>query len=62
LAWHDAWGNIHRYRPDFELDGELVEVKGYLRAEDQMKYEAVLREHPDLRWRIVFSKDIKKFA
>lgn len=52
------------YVPDFIIsfpDGRkvYVEVKGYLRYEDQVKLRAVRRDNPDLDIRMLFAVDNK---
>jgi hypothetical protein len=54
----------HKYKPDFVItkpDGRKVylEVKGYLRWEDQRKMRAVKEYNPDLDIRFYFPKDNK---
>lgn len=50
------------YIPDFVIersDGSklYIEVKGYLRRDDERKLLAVLRDHPSLDLRILFAQD-----
>lgn len=48
------------YVPDFVIDDKIyVEVKGYLRYEDQVKMRAVKDSNPYLDIRFVFAKDNK---
>lgn len=55
---------VKNYIPDFiitEKDGskKYIEVKGYLRYEDQVKMKAVRYSHPDLHIEMWFPKDQK---
>lgn len=48
------------YNPDFCINGKIyVEVKGYLRYEDQVKMRAVKASNPFLDIRFVFAVDNK---
>ena len=52
------------YVPDFVVELSnghkiYIEVKGYLRRDDEKKLLAVRRDHPDVDLRIVFDKDNK---
>lgn len=53
-----------KYIPDFVVTTNngrrvYIEVKGYLRREDEEKLLAVKRQNPDIDLRIVFAKDNK---
>lgn len=47
----------HRYTPDFVLpNGIIVETKGLFDSDDRKKHELILRQHPGLDIRFIFSR------
>ena len=54
IEWEDL--KYRTYTPDFELDnGIIIETKGLFSAGDRRKHLEILRQHPKLDIRFVFS-------
>jgi|SRR5579859_4355731 len=48
------------YTPDFYLvnENKFIEVKGRLTEQDEVKYKAFRKQHPDVKWQMLMSEDI----
>jgi hypothetical protein len=51
------YNNGRKYHPDFEIDEEIIEIKGYHTPDVDLKEKAVLEQQ--FRYRILYKKDIQ---
>jgi len=49
------------YLPDFQLStGDIIEIKGYMRSDAQVKWDLFCREHPELKKSLVTKVEMKQ--
>ena len=53
---HD--GNIRRYHPDFYVNGEVIEVKGWVTPVTRLKESAFLSKYPEVPYKLLMIEDI----
>jgi ribosomal protein S14 len=55
--------NDYIYMPDFKLgNGDIIEIKGYMREDARKKWELFCRDYPDLNKFLLRKEDLKKLG
>lgn len=53
--------NGYAYLPDFQLiNGDIIEIKGYMRADAQVKWDIFCSEYPHIKKTLLRKDDLKK--
>lgn len=52
---YEVPASLHKYTPDFYINGMFIETKGIFSREDRQKHLYIQEQYPELDLRIVFS-------